>query len=245
MVDDDIFMGTRFELCPARSGIEWRVNSFNSSQVFLQVVGERRFGLFPKETFFVPGYHHNDYRKPQRVSQPLNYWAHTLPALAHTGRPHYDVVLKPGEILYVPSGYWLSSLCLEDSVGTVIDACHKFNIRECLDELRDQSDSSLQNYYGAIFVQLREKLGKDLDVLTDDDHDVVSPLVDENVTFENMREKDFRQGSEFLKNASKKESISYEEVFEDIFQPRPLDDLDENPDEKVESPDKTRQKDEL
>ncbi|EDO45976.1 predicted protein [Nematostella vectensis] len=186
-VDEDIKPAQlSLQMAPQRSGYHWRVEQYNGSLWSALVRGHKRWGLYPPSVYFPPGVVHNNHRaQDSQSSEPFTWWAHTQPRLRADRRPS-ECVQKPGEILYIPSGWWWSHINLEDTITLQRWFCDRRSLRACLDELKEQSDTSPKNYSGDIFVQLRHHLKTHSpEFLTaDDDDQFQSPVSGKGRTYE-------------------------------------------------------------
>ncbi|KAK3755421.1 hypothetical protein QZH41_016621 [Actinostola sp. cb2023] len=125
-----------FQMEPKRSGTHWRVEVLNGSLWSALVQGHKRWGLYHPDVFFPPGVVHNKYSiQNDQSSDPFTWWAYTQPHL-HADRQPLECVQKPGEMLYIPSGWWWSYINLDDSIG-LQEYFGKYEIDEGDDETKE------------------------------------------------------------------------------------------------------------
>lgn len=159
-LDDDLRLDWRWIIMAAkRSGSGWHVDPANTTGWLALVQGAKLWGMYPPSVYHIPGVKNNNYKKRDYDMEDAFYWwIYTRPYLK-SNLP-LECVQKPGDIVFIPSGWWHAVLNLKDTVSVTQNFCNKYSFRNCLEELREQADSD-DNFIGRTFEKLRELYAKD------------------------------------------------------------------------------------
>ena len=111
---------------PARSGTSVHVDPLRTSAWNALIRGEKRWAFFPPDS--VPEH----VRKPKGVTSAMRWfdvvWPKTQdPAQWKSYPKPIDVIQKPGEVIFVPSGWWHVVLNLDFTVAVTHNFCSSAN----------------------------------------------------------------------------------------------------------------------
>lgn len=159
-LDDDLRLDWRWIIMAAkRSGSGWHVDPANTTGWLALIQGAKLWGMYPPSVYHIPGVKNNNYKKRDYDMEDAFYWwIYTRPYLK-SNLP-IECVQKPGDIVFIPSGWWHAVLNLDDTVSVTQNFCNKYSFRNCLTELREQADSD-DGFIGRTFEQLRELYSED------------------------------------------------------------------------------------
>lgn len=154
-VEDELRLDWRWIIMAAkRSGSGWHVDPANTTGWLALIQGAKLWGMYPPSVYHIPGVKNNFYQKRDYDMEDAFYWwIYTRPYLK-SNLP-IECVQKPGDIVFIPSGWWHSVLNLDHTVSVTQNFCNKYSLRTCLTELKEQADSD-GNFIGRTFEQLRE-----------------------------------------------------------------------------------------
>eukprot|EP01092_Planopodium_desertum_P004608 TRINITY_DN19829_c0_g1_i1.p1 TRINITY_DN19829_c0_g1~~TRINITY_DN19829_c0_g1_i1.p1 ORF type:complete len:290 (+),score=13.72 TRINITY_DN19829_c0_g1_i1:107-871(+) len=116
---------------PQRSGSPFHQDPHATSAWNALVSGEKRWFLYPP-TFIPEGVVYDgvsDYEAPDVIRWLLEYY----PYVRH--RP-FEVTQKPGEIIFVPSGWWHMVLNISDTVAVTQNFCNPANLKYVWHDLK-------------------------------------------------------------------------------------------------------------
>ncbi|KAJ7331683.1 hypothetical protein OS493_019277 [Desmophyllum pertusum] len=125
-VEDDLRLDWRWILMAAkRSGSGWHVDPANTTGWLALVQGAKLWGMYPPSVYHIPGVKNNYYQKRDYDMEDAFYWwIYTRPYLK-SNLP-IECVQKPGDIVFIPSGWWHSVLNLDDTVAVTQNFCNKY-----------------------------------------------------------------------------------------------------------------------
>lgn len=197
-LEDDLRLDWRWIIMAAkRSGSGWHCDPANTTGWLALVQGAKLWGMYPPSIFQIPGVKNNNYRKRDYDMEDAFYWwIYTRPYLK-SNLP-LECVQKPGDIVFIPSGWWHAVLNLEDTVSVTQNFCNKYSFRNCLVELREQADSD-EGFIGKTFEQLRELHADDYpDFFDEEDMDFEAPLKGQGLTEADDKERRIQVLKDFL-----------------------------------------------
>ena len=135
-------------LGPARSGTPFHTDPFNTTAWNALVEGHKLWALYPKETYAPPGIYGSERPgmdpklclPPESWGGPamcdtisaLEWFVHTAPGLGRGQAPVY-CVQHPGDVMFVPEGYWHAVLNLDATVAVTENSINRVNAREMLE----------------------------------------------------------------------------------------------------------------
>eukprot|EP00030_Apusomonadida_sp_AF-17_P008040 a845885_49.p1 GENE.a845885_49~~a845885_49.p1 ORF type:complete len:413 (+),score=118.15 a845885_49:106-1239(+) len=127
-------------LGPKRSGTFWHTDPYNTSAWNALLEGRKLWALFPRTVYAPPGVYASELpqhtvkycsRDECRLQSAMEWIRKTLPYLAEHARPQL-CVQQPGEIIFVPHGWWHMVLNLDDTVALTKNFIDENNYREML-----------------------------------------------------------------------------------------------------------------
>lgn len=142
---------------PAKTGAPWHVDPNSTSAWNALVSGRKRWALYP------PGYAPpgtrvalDDDGEIEDIETPtsLQWYLDVYPELTYEQRP-LEFVQKPGDIVFIPSGWYHMVLNLEDTISVTQNFVNRWNVRESMLDLVTNQLS-----HGAVY-ELEMKLGRD------------------------------------------------------------------------------------
>ena len=129
---------------PARSSSGFHLDPMTSSAWNAVVVGHKRWALYPPNFPYPPGttreWDAEDKKWVNNIPEPLEWYVEHYPHLSQTNFP-YEVVQGPGDVLFVPCGWWHSVLNLDNTVSVTHNFCDEFNCVPIYSDIERQCDS--------------------------------------------------------------------------------------------------------
>jgi len=181
-LEDDLRLDWRWIIMAAkRSGSGWHVDPANTTGWLALIQGAKLWGMYPPSVYQIPGVKNNNYKKRDYDMEDAFYWwIYTRPYLS--GNLPLECVQKPGDIVFIPSGWWHAVLNLADTIAVTQNFCNKYSIRSCLEELREQADSD-EGFIGRTFEQLKELYAEDYPQLfSEEDLEFEAPVKGQGLT---------------------------------------------------------------
>ncbi|KNC52377.1 bifunctional arginine demethylase and lysyl-hydroxylase JMJD6 [Thecamonas trahens ATCC 50062] len=136
---------------PPRSGSAFHTDPFNTSAWNALVSGRKTWAFYPPNVYSPPGLYGTEmpglstrfcapsesWGGPQECSaiSALEWFAKTAPFLADQHAPIY-CDQRPGDILYVPQGWWHAVLNVEPSVAITENSINVDNARDMLESMK-------------------------------------------------------------------------------------------------------------
>lgn len=202
-VDEELRLDWRWIIMAAkRSGSGWHVDPANTTGWLALVQGAKLWGMYPPSVYHIPGVKNNYYQKRDYDMEDAFYWwIYTRPYLK--GNLPIECVQKPGDIVFIPTGWWHSVLNLDDTVSVTQNFCNKYSLRNCLSELKEQADSD-GGFIGRTFEQLRELYAtKYPQYFEQEDLDFEAPVKGHGFTEEDEKSRRLQVLKDFLAGNSK------------------------------------------
>jgi len=120
---------------PGRTGAAWHTDPWQTSAWNALISGHKRWTLCPPG-IIPPGVdgHDNNYTDDYASPKPLQWHLEEKPFLPHDQRL-IDVIQGPGEIIFVPSGWWHQVLNLDVTVCCTQNYCNEHNVEDVAMEI--------------------------------------------------------------------------------------------------------------
>lgn len=147
---------------PSRSSSGFHLDPLMSTAWNAVVVGHKRWALYPPNFPYPPGttreWNAEDKKWVNNIPEPLEWYVEHYPHLQHPYVP-FEIVQGPGDIIYVPSGWWHSVLNLDDTVSITHNFCDQFNVSQIYTDIERQavSDEDAVDFLKIWTPQLREQ----------------------------------------------------------------------------------------
>ncbi|XP_074625809.1 uncharacterized protein LOC141884027 isoform X2 [Acropora palmata] len=197
-LEDDLRLDWRWIIMAAkRSGSGWHCDPANTTGWLALVQGTKLWGMYPPSIFHIPGVKNNNYRKRDYDMEDAFYWwIYTRPYLK-SNLP-LECVQKPGDIVFIPSGWWHAVLNLQNTVSVTQNFCNKYSFQNCLVELREQADSD-DGFIGKTFEQLRELYAEDYpQYFKEEDRAFEAPVKNQGLTEIEDKKRQIEELKDFL-----------------------------------------------
>ncbi|XP_022784782.1 bifunctional arginine demethylase and lysyl-hydroxylase JMJD6-like [Stylophora pistillata] len=202
-VEEELRLDWRWIIMAAkRSGSGWHVDPANTTGWLALVQGAKLWGMYPPSVYHIPGVKNNYYQKRDYDMEDAFYWwIYTRPYLK-SNLP-IECVQKPGDIVFIPTGWWHSVVNLDDTVSVTQNFCNKYSLRNCLTELREQADSD-GGFIGRTFEQLRELYAQKYpQYFQQEDLDFEAPVKGDGLTEEDEKSRRLQALKDFLSGSTK------------------------------------------
>ncbi|TMW64162.1 hypothetical protein Poli38472_014279 [Pythium oligandrum] len=143
---------------PERSGAPWHTDPARTSAWNALLQGHKRWAIYP------PGCPPPGIKVGKNAAgrehalnmTSLSWYLHVYPTLAPHERP-YEIVQGPGDVIYVPSGWWHLVLNLDETIAVTQNFVDSHNLPMFLkDLLDDQHDEALRSLQQSLRVKRPE-----------------------------------------------------------------------------------------
>ncbi|KAF0684501.1 Aste57867_23500 [Aphanomyces stellatus] len=123
---------------PPRSGAPWHIDPVKTSAWNALISGRKRWAMYPPGRC-PPGVPLIDDETASPGQSSLDWYLHVYPTLADADKP-IEVVQEPGDVIFVPSGWWHLVLNLEFSVAVTQNFVDANNVSNFIQELMDDGE---------------------------------------------------------------------------------------------------------
>jgi hypothetical protein len=131
-----------FVIGPPRSGSPFHIDPYRTSAWNALLVGRKRWALYPY-THYPPGVDFDwddDGNFDSDSPEPVKWFVETYPKLTEEQKP-LECILEPGEVIFVPSGWWHQVLNLTETICVTQNFCNETNFQTvCAEILFDDDD---------------------------------------------------------------------------------------------------------
>ena len=117
----------------AGSGSSWHIDPWNTSAWNALLHGRKRWALYPPSVAGLPA--------GVASSSPKDFFGTVLPTLPTADRP-MQCVLRAGETMFLPSGWWHAVLNLSPTIAITENRVDDANVKAVLEEMRSSDPAS-------------------------------------------------------------------------------------------------------
>ena len=133
---------------PGRSMTKFHIDPCRTAAWNALIAGRKRWAFYPPSFMLPPGggtrYNAEDDSWENIIPEPLQWYVENYPHLPESIRP-IECIQEPGELLFVPTGWWHSVLNLETTVAVTHNFVDQFNIKQVWYDLQ-RSAASDEDY---------------------------------------------------------------------------------------------------
>jgi hypothetical protein len=150
---------------PERSGTPFHIDPYRTSAWNGLISGRKRWCLYPYHQF-PPGINmewDDDGNFDHDSPYPLKWYLEVYPHLAPNEKP-VEFILEPGELVFVPSGWWHQVINLEDAVAVTQNYCNDSNFEIVCSEMdfddEDFYEGGILRLFRVTWLDFQECVGK-------------------------------------------------------------------------------------
>jgi len=148
-------------LGPERSGSPFHLDPYKTSAWNAVLEGRKRWALYPPNVDppGVPVDDDTDDGIDYDAPEPIKYYVEEYINIPEDRRP-LEIIMGPGDIIYVPSGWWHMVLNLEPCVAVTQNFCAGANFEWVINDMKLPSNKKIYKNFRRLLAPVRPDLAK-------------------------------------------------------------------------------------
>jgi hypothetical protein len=146
---------------PARSGSPFHIDPYKTSAWNAVLEGRKRWLLYPPDVDppGVPIEDDSDDGIDYDAPEPIKYLIEEYPKALLT-KPPMEIIMGPGELIYVPSGWWHMVLNIDDCIAVTQNFCATANFDWVINDMKLPSNKKIFKRFRTKLAPIRPDLAR-------------------------------------------------------------------------------------